>query len=116
MNEIYVEVIDSAAVRQRTSLQVNGLKLHVDEWKRYDFFPNKGVVGQVMGEAQSREGIIYLVQFSEHIMAAILPRGLKQISKAEAQRRYSQNRTIGKFDDAQSAAAMTNEILGSFGL
>ena len=112
MDDIFVEVIDSAAVRPNTDLIVNGLRLNVEEWRKYNFFPNNGVIGQVMGEAQSREGVIYLVQFNEYIMAAVLPKGLRQISRNEAIKRYPMNREKGIFDEDQYSAAMVDGMFG----
>lgn len=110
MNELFVEVINSAAVRPNTELVINGLRLNVEEWRKFNFFPNNGVIGQIMGEAQTREGIIYLVQFDDQIMAAVLPKGLRQISKFEAIERYPRNRIIGRFDESQYSASMADEM------
>lgn len=67
-----------------------------------------------MGEVQSREGLLYLVQVSDSIVVAVLPYGLRDISYIEANRRYSANMSVGHTSPAEAAErevqAMQDEI------
>jgi len=94
----FVEIVDSNAVRDVSMVGSPEYRKYAttrQEWAKQNFYPKNGVVGQVMGEAQAREGLLYLVQVSNNIMVAIRPNGIRDISFAEANRRYSQNMIIG---------------------
>lgn len=106
--EIYVEVIDSSCVREGKS-NIPGVATNGSEWNKYHFFPNNGVVGQVMGEAISAEGKLLLVQCLTNVAFLILPKGVRIISKDEAQRKYSQNKTIG-YESEPSSRLNENSI------
>ena len=100
----FVEIIDESAVRdvQLVGLDFAGFATSLQGWKKQSFYPHKGVVGQVMGEAQGRDGLLYLVQVSESIMVATLPFGLRDISFAEANRRYPMNMIVGRMDEPEA--------------
>lgn len=97
----FVEIVNLAKVRSNSNLVVSGLEANQNGWKKYSFYPNKGVVGQIMGEAQCAEGIIYLVQCHEHILVPVLPQGLSEISYEEFKRRLPNNLVVGKASDCQ---------------
>lgn len=97
----FVEITNTAKVRSNTSLVVAGIPVNQSEWNKYQFYPNKGVVGLVIGEAQCYEGIIYLVQCGERIIVPVLPSGLRDISLSDFRRRYPQNTTIGLASEEQ---------------
>ena len=76
----FVEIVNSARVRSNTNLVVDGIRVCQSEWNNYGFYPNKGVVGVVIGEAQCYEGTIYLVQCDDRIIVPILPSGIRDIT------------------------------------
>ena len=94
----FVEIVDENAVRDVNIVgtpELNNFATTREEWAEQNFCPKNGVVGQVMGEAQAREGLLYLVQVSDSIMIAIRPNGIRDISFSEANRRYPLNMVIG---------------------
>ena len=60
--ETFVEIINSAKVRSNSNLVISGIQANKNAWNEYTFYPNKGVVGVIIGEARSFEGTIFLVQ------------------------------------------------------
>lgn len=58
----------------------------------------------VIGEAQSYDGVIYLVQCSEQIVVPILPAGIRYILQTEFNQRYPENTKIGRASEAQMSS------------
>ena len=80
------------------------------------FYPNKGVVGVIIGEAQSFEGTIFLVQCGDKIIVPILPDGVREITYSEFSSRYPQNMQVGKTSSQQMNSAFdVDEMMDSFG-
>ena len=92
----YVEITNPAKVRSNTNLVVAGFSANQSEWNKYSFYPNKGDVGILIGEAQCYEGLIYIVQCDNTIFVPVLPIGIRDISLSEFCNRYSQNHIVGK--------------------
>lgn len=111
----FVEIINPAKVRSNTNLVVAGIKANQAEWSKFSFYPNKGVVGQVMGEAQGYEGLIYIVQCDENIIVPVLPAGISDISYDEFRRRLPQNKTVGKASQNQGSGLNADEFMDSLG-
>lgn len=109
----YAEVIDSTAARGNSNLEINGILANAKTWEKFKFYPNNGVVGQVIGSAYSRDGEIYLFQCGTELIVPILPKGLRRITFYEAQQRYSKNRTVG-FEENAVSRSMTDEIMSMF--
>ena len=97
----FVEITNPAKVRSNTNLVVAGIPVNQSEWNKYRFYPNKGVVGLVIGEAQCYEGVIYLVQCDNKIIVPVLPSGISDISLNEFRRRLPQNSIIGRATEQQ---------------
>lgn len=99
--ERFVEIVNSSKVRSNTNLVVAGIKVNQSEWNKYGFYPNNGVVGVVIGEAQCYEGVIYLIQCDDRIVVPVLPTGIKDISISTFRQKYPNNRIIGKATESQ---------------
>ena len=122
----FVEISDERAVRDVQLVccpEFQGFATTTRDWAKQNFYPKNGVVGQVMGEAQSREGLVYLVQVSDSIVVAVRPNGLRDISFTAANRRYPLNMSVGRVSAAeaqqrQSQAMMDDmeRMLKGFGL
>jgi hypoxanthine phosphoribosyltransferase len=54
--ETFVEIINSAKVRSNSNLVISGIQANKNGWNPFMFYPNNGVVGVLIGEAQSYEG------------------------------------------------------------
>lgn len=113
----FVEISNEQAVRNINLVgcaEYEGYAMTTQDWARHGFYPKVGVVGQVVGEVQSREGLLYLVQVSDSIIVAVLPYGLRNISYIEAHRRYSANMSVGHTSPAEAkereVQAMQDEI------
>ncbi len=110
----FVEITNSAKVRSNTNLVIAGIPVNQSEWNKYQFYPNKGVVGIVVGEAQCYEGVIYLVQCDNRIIVPVLPTGIKDISLYDFRRRYPQNSIIGKATEQQMNSSFNvDEVMDS---
>ena len=97
----YVEVTDEKAVRYvNLAACFDELLWKHEDWKKMNFWPKNGVVGQIQGEAICHEGKIYFVQLSKTIIAAILPKGIRDIPFSEAKIRYYDNNRIGHVSDS----------------
>ena len=103
--ETFVEITNSAKVRSNSNLVISGIKANKSGWAPYSFYPNKGVVGVIIGEAQSYEGTIYIVQCGDRLLVPILPEDLKKISHSEFSIKYPKNKVVGKATDEQNNCA-----------
>ena len=54
--ETFVEITNSAKVRSNSNLVLSGIQANKSGWNPYSFYPNNGVVGVLIGEAQCYEG------------------------------------------------------------
>lgn len=113
----FVEIFNEQAVRNLNLVDSHEYEKYATTtqgWAKHGFYPKAGVVGQVVGEVQSREGLLYLIQVSDSIIVAVLPYGLRDISYIEANKRYSSNMSIGHIssDEAEEYEfqAIQNEI------
>lgn len=97
----FVKIINTSKVRSNTNLVVAGISVNQSEWNKYQFYPNEGVVGLVVGEAQCYEGLIYLVQCDNRIIVPILPSGIRDITLSEFRERLPQNKIVGKATEQQ---------------
>jgi hypothetical protein len=98
----FVEITDEKAIRYvNLGTCFNELVWKHEDWKKMNFWPKKGVVGQVQGEAVCHEGKIYFVQVSESIIAAVLPKGIKDIPFSEAKVKFYNNRNIGHVSESE---------------
>ena len=41
-------ITDAKATRGNTSAELFGVKCNYDEWKKHEFCPTKGVIGQIL--------------------------------------------------------------------
>lgn len=89
--ETFVEITNSAKVRSNTNLVISGIQANKNFWNQYSFYPNKGVVGVIIGEAQCSEGTILIVQCADEIVVPVLPDGVREITSSEFSSRYPQN-------------------------
>ena len=89
--ETFVEITNSAKVRSNTNLVISGIQANMNTWKQYSFYPNKGVVGVIIGEAQCCEGSILIVHCGDKIIVPVLPEGVREITYSEYASRYPQN-------------------------
>lgn len=114
--ETFVEITNSAKVRSNSNLVVSGIHASKNAWNEYAFYPNKGVVGVIIGEARSCEGTIYLVQCEDSIIVPILPDGVREITYSEFSSRYPQNMQVGKASRQQMNSSFdVDEMMDSFG-
>lgn len=97
----YVEIINSSKVRSNVDFTGSKIQFELGEWRKCGFYPNNGVVGIVIGDAKSYEGLIHLVQFGDRIIVPVLSSGVRDISSDEFERRYPNNRIIGRATDEQ---------------
>ena len=80
---------------------LSGIQANNSGWDPYSFYPNNGVVGELIGEAQCYEGTIYIVKCGERLLVPVLPSGINIISLAEFKSRYPRNMQIGKSTNQQ---------------
>ena len=114
--ETFVEITNSAKVRSNSNLVVSGIHANKNAWNEYTFYPDKGVVGVIIGEAQSREGTIFLVQCGNNIIVPILPDGVREITYSEFSSRYPQNMQVGRASSQQMNSSFdVDEMMDSLG-
>lgn len=114
--ETFVEITNSAKVRSNTNLVLNGIQANKEGWNQYSFYPNNGVVGVLIGEAQCHEGTIYIVQCGERLLVPVLPSGTRPITSSDFNSRYPRNMQVGKASSQQMNSAFdVDEIMDSFG-
>ena len=114
--ETFVEITNSTKVRSNTNLVISGIPANKNAWKQYSFYPNKGVVGVIIGEAQCFEGNILIVQCGDKIIVPVLPEGVREITYSEYSSRYPQNMQVGKATSQQMSSAFdADEFMDSFG-
>lgn len=114
--ETFVEITNSAKVRSNTNLVISGIQANMNTWKQYSFYPNKGVVGVIIGEAQCCEGSILIVHCGDKIIVPVLPEGVREITYSEYASRYPQNMQVGKASSQQMNSVFdVDEMMDSFG-
>lgn len=113
--ETFVEITNSAKVRSNTNLVCSGIQANKNAWNQHSFYPNKGVVGVIIGKAQSFEGTILIVQCGDEIVVPVLPDGVREITYSEYSSRYPQNMQVGKANKQQMNSAFDiDEMMDSF--
>ena len=114
--ETFVEIINSAKVRSNSNLVISGIQANKNGWNPFMFYPNNGVVGVLIGEAQSYEGTVYIIKRKKKLLVPILPSGIREITRAEFTSRYSRNMEIGKASSQQMNSAFdVDEMMDSLG-
>ena len=114
--ETFVEITNSAKVRSNTNLVISGIQANMNTWKQYSFYPNKGVVGVIIGEAQCCEGSILIVRCGDKIIVPVLPEGVHEITYSEYTSRYPQNMQVNKASSQQMNSVFdVDEMMDSFG-
>ena len=58
----YVEIINEDACQPYTGASINGIPACSDEWKKYNFYPKKGIVGVVIAEGQMHFGKVLIIR------------------------------------------------------
>lgn len=112
--ETFVEITNSAKVRSNTNLVISGIQANKNFWNQYSFYPNKGVVGIIIGEAQCSEGTILIVQCADDIVVPVLPDGVSEITYSEFSSRYPLNMQVGKTNSQQMNSAFdVDEMMDS---
>ena len=101
MDYSFVEITNPAKVRSETNFinkqDLHGCLVNREEWKRYSFYPKKGVVGAILGVGHCYEGPLYFIQCADNnIVVPILKDGFKYITQDDFYRRYPQNLVVGK--------------------
>lgn len=99
--ETFVEITNSAKVRSNTNLVISGIQANKSAWDQYSFYPNKGIVGVIIGEALCCEGNILIVHCGDNIIVPVLPEGVREITYSEYSSRYPQNMQVGKATSQQ---------------
>lgn len=113
--ETFVEITNSAKVRSNTNLVISGIQANKNAWNQCSFYPNKGVVGVIIGEAQCFEGTILIVQCGDKILVPVLPDGVREITYQEYASRYPKNMQVGKASDTQMNSTFdVDEMMDSF--
>jgi hypothetical protein len=97
----FVEIVNPAKVRSHTNAVVSGIVASKSEWDKHDFYPNKGVVGIVLGEGYISDGPILIIQCDNEIIVPILPDGVRDISLYEFRSRIGDNMRVGKATEEQ---------------
>lgn len=114
--ETFVEITNCAKVRSNSNLVLSGIQANKSGWNPYSFYPNNGVVGVLIGEAQCYEGTIYIVQCGERLLVPVLPSGIRQITRAEFNSKYPRNMQVGKASSQQMNSAFdVDEMMDSLG-
>lgn len=109
----FVEIVDSNECKVMSNLVVNGIKGNSEEWVKYNFFPNNGVVAAVLGERMTYDGQILVVQPLPGIIVPIGPLGVNYITENEFNIRLQDNKTLGQDLDGKNETARIDEMVNS---
>lgn len=103
----YVEIIDKNLCNPYIDLTIEGIKANSTEWVKYNFYPQNGIVGELIGDTYISSGFVYIIQVMEKVFVPIDPSGIKSISQSEFKSRYSRNKEIGidKYSENDNAAS-----------
>lgn len=89
---MYIEIIDKGECLSTTMEYYNGVYANKDEWAKYNFYPQNGMVGEIIKRTNTGA---YLVKILEGIYVPMTRNGLREISSAEYNRRKASNACIG---------------------
>ncbi len=76
---MFVEIIDRGECFSTTMELINGVYANRSEWAKYNFYPQNGMVGEVI-KVTSRA---YILKIKEGIYVPMTQRGIKEITKEE---------------------------------
>ena len=114
-------ITDAKAIRGNTSAELFGVKCNYDEWKKHQFCPTKGVIGQILCDARIAEGTVYIIECMCHYVVPILTWGLEEISSSYFKENYLTVNAIGydptgsRCDEAKSEELM-NSLFNGWGM
>ena len=93
---MYVKIIDCGEIYSTTMEYINGVYANRDEWVKHNFYPQNGMVGEVVKVTPR----VFIVKIMEGIYVPMTKDGLKEISYDEyvASR---DNNTCGGMDERQ---------------
>ena len=81
---MYVKLIDKEQCLTTLNDSVNGVLANEAEWKKYNFTPQNGMVGEVVSTyTQGPFWVLYIVKFQEGIYVPVYSNGLDEISYSE---------------------------------
>ena len=84
---MYVKIVDKGECFSTTMESVNGVYANKEEWAKYNFYPQNGMVGEVV----KRTNTAYVVKIKEGIYVPMTKNGIEEISYEEYQRNQSNN-------------------------
>ena len=91
----YVEIINEDACQPYTGASINGIPACSDEWKKYNFYPKKGIVGVGIAEGQMHFGKVLIIEVLENVFIPILPNGVRSITESEFLSKVDNNKNLG---------------------
>lgn len=93
---MYVKIIDRGECFSTTMESVNGVYANRDTWAKHNFYPQNGMVGEVI----RRTANAYIIKVIEGIYVPMSPNGVKEISEQEYQAGLKNN-VCGGMDERQ---------------
>lgn len=88
---MYVRIIDKGECFSTTMEQVNGVYANRSEWEKYNFYPQNGMVGEVVKRTPSA----YVICIMEGIYVPMSHKGIQEISYDEFITSQPQNVCVG---------------------
>ena len=111
----YVEIIDKNRCNPYVDLTIEGIKANSTEWVKYNFYPQNGIVGELIGDAHISSGLVYIIQVMEKVFVPIDPSGIKNITQSEFKSRYFKNKEIGIDKNSENDNAVSTQIMKDMG-
>lgn len=86
----YARIIDRGECYSTSNLIVNGIRAHKSEWAKYNFYPQNGMVGEIL----TVNGCTVL-KVLEGIYVRMTPNGIQEITQQEYEREKVKNVCTG---------------------
>ena len=84
---MYVKIIDRGECFSTTMEFVNGVYANRTEWAKHNFYPQNGMVGEIVKRTPSA----YIVRIKEGIYVPMTKKGIKEITYEEFLKSQSNN-------------------------
>lgn len=84
---MYVQIIDRGECFSTTMESVNGVYANRDTWAEHNFYPQNGMVGEVVRKTATA----YIIKVIDGIYVPMSPNGIKEISEQEYQEGLKNN-------------------------
>ena len=92
----YAQIMDASGILGINELVGNsGVKMDYDAWASESFCPKKGCVGEIIGDAYSHNGPLWILKCAPSVFVPVAQWATREISEAAYQQKKSYSLSLG---------------------